>query len=126
MTTTPITTTGTEIAPNYILATVVFLSGLPLLFLNLWLGGIISLFGIFLLIQTATIRLRFTETSLEVYRSDSQIRDFPYTDWQNWRVYFPALPILFYFKEVKSIHFIPMLFDPNTLQNCLKDLPRID
>ncbi|MEM8642884.1 MAG: DUF3119 family protein [Cyanobacteria bacterium P01_G01_bin.54] len=122
---TPLTAT-TELEPSYVLPVVIFLGGLPLVFLNRWVGGTVSLFGIFLLVQAATLRLRFTGSSLEVYRSGTQIRDFPYSNWQNWRIYFPALPILFYFKEVKSIHFLPILFDPKALAACLQDLPRVD
>ncbi|MGB0564450.1 MAG: DUF3119 family protein [Spirulinaceae cyanobacterium] len=121
MTSTSTSATPTELAPSYVLPAVIFLGGLPLVFLNRWLGGTVSLFGIFLLIQAATIRLRFSDSSLEVYRSGMQIRDFPYSDWQNWRIYFPALPILFYFKEVNSIHFLPILFDPKALESVCKD-----
>lgn len=124
MTTT--TSNSTELAPSYVLPGAFFLGGVSLIFVNRWIGGAIAIFGIFLIVQAATIRLRFTATSLEVYRSGEQIRDFPYSEWQNWRVYFPVLPILFYFKEVNSIHFLPMLFNPQQLQERLKDLPRID
>jgi len=91
-----------------------------------WLSLAVAVFGVFLLVQAVTLRLRFTETALDVYRGETLIRHFPYQDWQNWRIFWQPLPILFYFKEVKSIHFLPILFDPNTLQNCLEArCPRI-
>ncbi|HBB34665.1 MAG TPA: DUF3119 domain-containing protein, partial [Cyanobacteria bacterium UBA9273] len=44
----------------------------------------------------------------------------------NWRIFWPQLPILFYFKEIKSIHFLPILFDPKQLNTCLEQrCPRI-
>jgi hypothetical protein len=70
--------------------------------------------------QAATLRLRFTDTALDIYRSETRIRCFPYQEWQNWRVFWPPVPILFYFKEVKSIHFLPILFDPKMLRTCLE------
>ncbi len=60
------------------------------------------------------------ETALDIYRSEQLIRQFPYADWQNWRIFWHRVPILFYFKEVKSIHFLPILFDPKMLETCLE------
>jgi hypothetical protein len=122
----PQTATGVELAPNFTLPLAILAGSVPLLFVNRWAGGCVGLFSLFLLVQAATIRLNFTDTALEVYRSGTQIRNFPYTDWQNWRVFWPSLPILFYFREVNSIHFLPVLFDPAALHNCLQDLPRVD
>jgi hypothetical protein len=109
-----------ELPPNYVLA--VALIGLALLiaFVQVWVGLAIGLFGLFLLIQTALIRLKFSETALEVYRGSTQIRQFPYQDWQNWQIFWAGLPILFYFREVNSIHFLPILFDPKLLRECLE------
>lgn len=86
-----------------------------------WVGGILFLLGLFLLYQTANIRLWFTPTAMSVYRGETQLRQFPYQDWQRWEIFWPAVPILFYFKETKSIHFLPILFDPEVLQDCLRD-----
>ncbi|MEM9543169.1 MAG: DUF3119 family protein [Cyanobacteria bacterium P01_E01_bin.42] len=116
----------TELAPSYTLPLSIALGSLPLILVSPWLGGAIALFGVFLLIQAATLRLRFSNTALDVYRGEKQIRHFPYQDWQNWRIYWQPIPILFYFKEVKSIHFLPVLFDPQALKTCLDPLPRID
>ncbi|MFM7383247.1 MAG: DUF3119 family protein [Microcystaceae cyanobacterium] len=118
---TPVPTQLTvELAPSYRIPLVLILAALPLLWFNAWVSLTIALFGLFLMLQTVTIRLQFTETALEVRRSGQLIRTFPYADWQNWRIFWEPVPILFYFKEVKSIHFLPILFDPQTLKNCLE------
>ncbi len=83
------------------------------------------MFGLFLLIQTVILRFEFTETAFDLYRGDRLIRRFPYQDWQNWRIFWSPIPILFYFKEVKSIHFMPIVFDAAMLRLCLeKHCPR--
>lgn len=109
-----------ELAPNYALPLAFVVAAIPLLLVQVWLSLAIALLGVFLLFQTVIIRLRFTDAALEVYRSDNLIRCFPYQEWENWRIFWPAVPILFYFKEVKSIHFLPILFDPKMLQTCLE------
>lgn len=115
-----------ELAPSYGLPLALVVIALPCLFLQVWVSLAIALFGLFLLFQAATLRLRFTATDLDIYRGDNLIRRFPYREWQNWRIFWPPVPILFYFKEVKSIHFLPILFDPKTLQSCLEArCPRI-
>jgi hypothetical protein len=119
-TSSPGVTETVELAPNYTLPVVLVFLALPLLAVQPWVAAVIALFGLFLLFQTVLIRLKFTETALEVYRSDRQIRQFPYQEWQNWRIFWSAVPILFYFKEVKSIHFLPILFDPKMLKTCLE------
>ncbi len=116
-----------ELSPSYILPIALVGAAIPLLFWQPWLSFAIAIFGLFLLFQTITIRLKFTPTDLDIYRSDNLIRRFPYQEWQNWRIFWHPVPILFYFKEVKSIHFVPMLFDPKTLQSCLEQrCPRIN
>lgn len=115
-----------ELAPSYTLPLLLILAAVPLLLVQRWFGLAIALFGCFLLVQAATIRLQFTETALEIYRSKTLIRRFPNQDWLNWRVFWPLVPILFYFREVKSIHFLPILFDPKGLKACLEErYPRI-
>ncbi len=115
-----------ELAPSYTIPLVLIALSLLLLPFIPILPVILSLFGFFLLIQTVTIRLQFTETTLEVYRSGNLIRSFPYEEWQNWRIFWDELPILFYFKEVKSIHFLPIIFDPKTLRACLEKYYPLD
>jgi hypothetical protein len=115
-----------ELAPSYTLPLVLVFTALPLLLVQLWVSLALGLFGLFLLFQAVTIRLQFSQTALDIYRSETLIRSFPYQDWQNWRIFWPSVPILFYFKEVKSIHFLPILFDPKMLKTCLEQrCPRI-
>lgn len=116
----PLSTEIVELAPSYWLPLGIVALALPCLLLQPWVSLAIALFGLFLLFQAVTLRLRFTRTDLDIYRGETLIRRFPYQEWQNWRVFWPSLPILFYFKEVNSIHFLPILFNPQTLQRCLE------
>lgn len=109
-----------ELAPSYTLSLALVLLAIPVILWQIWVGGAIALFGLFLLFQTATLRLRFTDSALDIYRSESLIRRFPYQEWQNWEIFWQPVPILFYFKEVKSIHFLPILFDSRQLRACLE------
>jgi len=109
----------TELSPSYAIPAALLVMALPLLWLQVWLGGVVALFSLFLVIQAATLRLVFTASDLDIYRSGSLIRRFPYQDWQNWEIFWKSFPVLFYFKEVKSIHFLPVLFNPKTLETCL-------
>ncbi len=130
MTTTASSTAPTstiELAPRYAIPLVLVLAAVPLLFVQKWAGLPLLLFGLFLMYQAATLRLQFTATDLDIYRSSNLIRRFPYREWQNWRIFWPAVPILFYFKEINSIHFLPILFDRKMLQTCLEQrCPRQD
>ncbi len=123
---TPTPSTTTELAPSYVLPLALLAIAIPLALIQRLAGAGVGLFALFLLVQAGTLRLVFTATALEVYRGQAQIRHFPYSEWQNWRVFWPAVPILFYFREVNSIHFLPVLFDPQQLQACLAPLPRRD
>ncbi|BAZ67578.1 MAG: DUF3119 family protein [Pelatocladus maniniholoensis HA4357-MV3] len=125
-TSTPLSTSTVELKPSYNIPVVLVMAAIPLLLVQPWIGGAIALFGLFLMFQTVTLRLQFTATDLDVYRGEKLIRRFPYQEWQNWRIFWDRVPILFYFKEVKSIHFLPILFDPKTLKTCLAQrCPRI-
>lgn len=110
-----------ELTPRYSIPLVLIGSAIPILFFQAWLSLAIAVFGLFLMIQAATLRLQFTDTALDITRSSQLIRRFPYAEWQNWRIFWQPVPILFYFKEIKSIHFLPILFDPKTLQSCLEN-----
>ena len=121
--TTPTSTTGPstiELAPSFASPGVLLVAAIPLILVQKALGLIVALLGLFLLVQAATIRLQFTETALDVTRSGKLLRHFPYADWINWEIYWPGVPILFYFKEVNSIHFLPILFQPRQLKACLE------
>lgn len=122
----PLSEQPIELAPSYTIPIILVLAAIPLFFVRAWVSLAIALFGLFLLIQTVTLRLRFTDTDLDIYRGETLIRRFPYQEWQNWRIFWPSFPVLFYFKEVKSIHFLPILFDPAMLKTCLEvRCPRI-
>ncbi|AXY67228.1 DUF3119 family protein [Thermosynechococcus sichuanensis E542] len=110
-----------RLQPSFAVPLGVLLLSVPLWWLYWWLGLPISLFALFLAVQAATLRLEFTATALDVYRGSQQIRHFPYQQWQHWEVFWPAFPILFYFREVKNIHFLPILFDAKTLVQCLQE-----
>jgi len=109
-----------ELAPSYALPLVLVSVSVPLLLVQKVVSLAIALFGLFLMYQAATIRLKFTATALDIYRQEKLIRCFPYQEWLNWQIFWPPVPILFYFKEVNSIHFLPILFDPKMLQACLE------
>ncbi len=112
--------TGIELSPSYNIALAIIATTIPLVWIQIWVALVVGLFGLFLLVQTALIRLRFTATALEVYRASTEIRRFPYTEWEEWQIFWQPLPILFYFREVNSIHFLPMLFDAGQLRSCLE------
>jgi hypothetical protein len=109
------------LTPRYWVPLGVAALAVPLFFLNLWVGAVVLTFAGFLAVQAATLRFHFTSTALELYRGEAQLRSFPYQDWSNWAIFWPPVPILFYFREVNSIHFTPMLFDSKTLQACLEE-----
>jgi Protein of unknown function (DUF3119) len=112
--------TGNEIAPSYNIPLVLIAAIIPLVWLQIWVAAAVGIFGLFLLVQTALIRLQFTATALVVWRSGKEIRSFPYAEWQEWEIFWSPLPVLFYFREVKSIHFLPVLFEPQELRACLE------
>ena len=81
-----------------------------------WLGLPLLVFGAFLLLQAAILRLSFTAEALLVLRAGQEIRRFPYDAWLDWRLFLPALPVLFYFREQRSPHLLPVLFDATVLR----------
>lgn len=115
-----------ELKPSYKIPIVLVIVAIPLLLVQPWVGSAIALLGLFLMFQAVTLRLQFTATDFDLYRGEKLIRRFPYQEWQNWRIFWNRIPILFYFKEINSIHFLPIIFDPNTLKTCLEErCPRI-
>lgn len=93
---------------------------IPLALVQIWIALAMALFGAFLLYQTATLRLVFTETDLDIYRGETRIRRFPFQEWATWEIFWPPVPVLFYFREVNSIHFLPILFSPSELRSQLE------
>jgi hypothetical protein len=86
----------------------------------LWVGLSLLTFAVFLLLQATILRLRFSPDALLVLRSGEEIRRFPYADWLAWRLFVPALPVLFYFREQHSPHLLPVLFDATALRGELE------
>lgn len=108
-----------ELSPNYKIPLFLILGACALSPVSLWFAGAIAILGLFLTLQTILIRLQFTPQAMNVLRSGKIIRSFPYSDWLNWEIFWSPIPILFYFKEVNSIHFLPIIFDPQSLADCL-------
>ncbi len=120
---TSVTTTTTTLTPSFRLPSAIILISLLIVILPVKadvFGFVLALLGLFLLYQTTTIRLVFTVTALEVRRNDSLLKTFPYAEWESWTIFYSPVPILFYFKEVNSIHFLPVLFNPTELRECLE------
>ena len=114
-----------ELSPNYRIPIFLLIAACVISVVSLWLALPIILLGLFLTVQTVLIRLQFTDQALNVLRSGKQILSFPYSEWLNWEIYWSPMPILFYFKEINSIHFLPIIFDSKTLIECLnKHSPR--
>ena len=109
-----------QLAPSYNLPIILILTGVALTIWQAAVGIIVAVIGLFLLIQASIIKLKFTTTALEVYRQKTKIRTFPYSDWENWVIFSASVPVLLYFKEVKSIHFLPIIFNPIQLKYCLE------
>lgn len=121
MTNTFISRPTVELKPSYNLPITLVFIAIPILFIQPWVAVVVALLGLFLMLQAVTLRFQFTSTDFDLYRGEKLIRRFPYQEWQNWRVFWHKVPILFYFKEVNSIHFLPILFDPETLKSCLEE-----
>jgi hypothetical protein len=84
-----------------------------------WLAAAVGVFGVFLLLQTALLRLQFGVDALLVWRRNTLLRRFPYEDWLGWTLFWWPLPVLFYFREQRSIHLLPVLFDATALRQQL-------
>jgi len=113
------------LAPRFWLPLAVVVLGLAVLPLALlwppalWLGLVLSLFGLFLLLQSALLRLAFNDDALLVWRQDTLLRRFPYSAWLGWKLFWPGVPVLFYFREQNSVHLLPVLFDATALRQQL-------
>jgi len=116
---------GSILEPSYGVALGVMALGLLLLPAALlwgpalWAALLIVVFGLFLLLQTVLLRLQFTELDLVVWRQGAVLRRFPYAEWLTWTIFWSPLPVLFYFREQRSIHFLPVLFDATELRRQL-------
>ena len=77
---------------------------------------IISSFGFFLLLQSFTLKLKFTKDDLIVMQLGNELRRFPFKNWIAWRIILPKLPGFLYFREEASPHLLPILFEVNSLK----------
>ena len=85
-----------------------------------WPTIIISSFGFFLLLQSFTLKLKFTKDDLIVMQLGNELRRFPFKNWIAWKIIFPQLPGFFYFREKASPHLLPILFEVNSLREQLR------
>ena len=115
------TSEGVTLSPSFKLPILIIVLGLLLISLplNPWPTIIISSFGLFLLIQSFTLRLEFGKDDLIVLQFGKELRRFPFKNWLAWRIFFPQLPGLFYFREKASPHLLPILFNPEELEEQL-------
>ena len=113
------------ILPRAWVATGVLIVSIASGFIYFPAGLVLAIFSIFLYIQTAILQLTFNADALLVTRKSwgapaVEIKRFPYKEWQYWQIFWPRFPVLFYFREINSIHFLPMLFNADQLQSELK------
>ena len=112
-----------ELAPMYRLPFFIILLGMIFLIpspLPIWIGVVVIIFGLFLLIQACTLRIKITSKAFIVLQLGKEIRCFPFEDWIAWKVYLPTLPGILYFREQASPHLLPILFDIQMLKSQLE------
>ena len=116
------TTQEVVLAPMYRLPLLILFTGLSILLTPLatWIPISISSFGLFLLIQSFTLKLKFTQKDLVVLQLGKEIRRFPFDQWLSWKIFFPKLPGILYFREKASPHLLPILFDESSFESQLK------
>ena len=110
------------LSPSYRLP--IFIIFVGLLFLitpfHPWPTIVISSFGSFLLLQSFTLKIKFTKEDFIVMQLGNELRRFPFKNWIAWRIILPKLPGFLYFREEASPHLLPILSDVNSLKEQLK------
>ena len=108
--------------PSYRLPILIIFTGLLFLItpFHPWPTIVISSFGFFLLLQSFTLKLKFTNEDLIVMQLGKELRRFPFKNWIAWRIILPKLPGFLYFREEASPHLLPILFDVNSLKEQLR------
>ena len=110
------------LSPSYRLP--IFIIFVGLLFLitpfNPWPTIVISSFGSFLLLQSFTLKIKFTKEDFIVMQMGNELRRFPFKNWIAWRIILPKLPGFLYFREEASPHLLPILFEVNALKKQLR------
>ena len=108
--------------PSYRLPILIIFTGLLFLItpFHPWPTIIISSFGFFLLLQSFTLKLKFTHDDLIVMQLGNELRRFPFKNWIAWRIILPKLPGFLYFREEASPHLLPILFEVSSLKEQLR------
>lgn len=119
---TPPKKVAVSISPSPRLPLLILVLGPALLPLPLhpWPTLINSLIALALVVQSYSLRLEFEERALIVWRGGQELRCFPYEDWISWRLFWDGFPTVLYFRERKSPHLIPVLFNANELREQLR------
>ena len=112
---------GVVLSPSFRLPTIIIFFGLLFLITPFqpWPSIIISSFGFFLLLQSFTLKLKFTKDDLIVMQLGNELRRFPFKNWIAWKIILPQLPGFLYFREEASPHLLPILFEVNSLKEQL-------
>ena len=107
------------ISPAFQLPIILIILSFMLLFLNIgyWPTIVSGSFSFFLLLQTFTLRIKITNDAFVVLQLGKEIRTFPFKNWISWKLFFPIIPVIFYFREKSSPHLLPILFNPKQLKN---------
>ncbi len=108
--------------PMHRLPLIIVLLGIPLFLADIpnFVGISISTFGLFLLIQSFTLKVKITSEDFIVLQLGKELRRFPFKNWLAWRIFFPQLPGILYFRETASPHLLPILFDIDILKSQLE------
>ncbi len=108
--------------PSYRLPIFIILIGLIFLTTSFhpWPTITICSFGFFLLLQSFTLKLKFTKDDLIVMQLGNELRRFPFKNWIAWRIILPQIPGFLYFREEASPHLLPILFEINSLREQLR------
>ena len=110
------------LSPSYRLPIFIIFFGLLFLItpFNPWPTIVISSFGFFLLLQSFTLKIKFTKEDFIVMQLGNELRRFPFKNWIAWRIILPKLPGFLYFREEASPHLLPILFEVNALKKQLR------
>ena len=108
--------------PMHRLPILIALLGIPISIMPIpnFIGITISIFGLFLLIQSFTLKVKLTAEDFVVLQIGNEIRRFPFKNWISWRIFFPKLPGILYFRETASPHLLTILFDIDMLKSQLE------
>ncbi|KAK9832598.1 hypothetical protein WJX81_002696 [Elliptochloris bilobata] len=99
-------------------------------------AGLMGILGVFLAIQASRVRFRFEDDALEVLIGESNEKTenkfvggenrWKYDTFVNWEFWWPAFPVLVYFKEMQTkpegqIHFFPIIFNGKQLYDVMSE-----